>query len=147
MKKRYQELRRLIDALRSTSAEADTANTKYRLALLIRFPLFSERDIEAIFRYPYPRRWRLPTPPWPCSPGVSRRRPPPSTATSSPARPRNPGNSRTSCRAHGETLWLHYAMIPSPYCVGTLPREEPRCRTRNRSIRRTSIPSVPPHGC
>lgn len=56
MKKRYQELRRLIDDLRSASAEADTANGKYRLALLIRFPLFSERDIDVIFRYPYPRR-------------------------------------------------------------------------------------------
>ena len=56
MKKRYQELRHLIDKLRSTSAEADTANAKYRQALLIRFPLFSERDVEAIFRYPYPRR-------------------------------------------------------------------------------------------
>ena len=56
MKKRYQALRRLIDDLRSASAEADTANGKYRLALLIRFPLFSERDIDVIFRYPYPRR-------------------------------------------------------------------------------------------
>lgn len=56
MKKRYQELRRLIDELRTASAEADTANGKYRLALLIRFPLFSERDLGVIFRYPYPRR-------------------------------------------------------------------------------------------
>ncbi len=56
MKKRYQELRRLIDELRAASAEADTANEKYRLALLIRFPLLSERDLEVIFRYPYPRR-------------------------------------------------------------------------------------------
>lgn len=55
MKKRYQELRRLIDELRSASAEADTANGKYRLALLIRFPLFSAQEIEVIFRYPYPR--------------------------------------------------------------------------------------------
>jgi hypothetical protein len=56
MKKRYRELRRLIDELRTASAEADTANGKYRVALLIRFPLFSERDLEVIFRYPYPRR-------------------------------------------------------------------------------------------
>lgn len=56
MKKRYQELRRLIDQLRTASAEADTANEKYRLALLIRFPLFTEREIDVIFRYPYPRR-------------------------------------------------------------------------------------------
>ena len=56
MKKRYQELRRLIDELRTACAEADTANGKYRLALLIRFPLFSERDLKVIFRYPYPRR-------------------------------------------------------------------------------------------
>jgi len=56
MKRRYHELRRLIDELRTASAEADTANTKYRLALLIRFPLFSERDVEVIFHYPYPRR-------------------------------------------------------------------------------------------
>lgn len=56
VKNRYQELRRLIDELRTASAEADTANGKFRLALLIRFPLLSERDIEVIFRYPYPRR-------------------------------------------------------------------------------------------
>jgi hypothetical protein len=56
MKKRYQELRRLIDELRTAAAEADTADKKYRQALLIRFPLFSERDLEVIFRYPYPRR-------------------------------------------------------------------------------------------
>jgi hypothetical protein len=56
MKKRYQELRRLIDELRSASAEADTEDGRYRLALLIRFPLFSEGDLEVIFRYPYPRR-------------------------------------------------------------------------------------------
>jgi len=56
MKQRYQELRRLIDELRAAAAEADTANPKYRLALLIRFPLFSEQEIDLIFRYPYPRR-------------------------------------------------------------------------------------------
>ncbi len=56
MKKRYQELRRLIDELRTAAAEAETSSREYRLALLIRFPLFSERDIQVIFRYPYPRR-------------------------------------------------------------------------------------------
>jgi hypothetical protein len=56
IKKRYQELRGLIDELRTAAAEVDTADRKYRLALLIRFPLFSEEDIDLIFRYPYPRR-------------------------------------------------------------------------------------------
>lgn len=56
IKKRYHELQRLIDELRTVAAEADTAIPKYRLALLIRFPLFSEQDIEIIFRFPYPRR-------------------------------------------------------------------------------------------
>jgi hypothetical protein len=56
IKKRYHELQRLIDELRTVAAEADTDNPKYRLALLIRFPLFSEQDIEIIFRFPYPRR-------------------------------------------------------------------------------------------
>jgi hypothetical protein len=56
IKKRYDELQRLIDELRTAAAEADTENPKYRLALLIRFPLFTERDIEVIFRFPYPRR-------------------------------------------------------------------------------------------
>ncbi len=56
MKKRYQELRRLIDELRTASAETDTANEKCRLALLIRSPLFTEREIDVIFRYPYARR-------------------------------------------------------------------------------------------
>jgi hypothetical protein len=56
MKRRYQELRRLIDELRTAAAEADTKNRQYRLALLIRFPLFSERDIDVIFRFSYPRR-------------------------------------------------------------------------------------------
>jgi hypothetical protein len=56
MKKRYQELQHLIDELRTAAGDADTADPMYRLALLIRFPLFSEQDIDLIFRYPYPRR-------------------------------------------------------------------------------------------
>jgi hypothetical protein len=56
MKRRYQELRRLIDELRTVAADTDTANREYRLALLIRFPLFSEGEIDVIFRFPYPRR-------------------------------------------------------------------------------------------
>lgn len=56
IKRRYQELRSLIDELRTAAAEGDTADPKCRLALLIRFPLFSEQEINLIFRYPYPRR-------------------------------------------------------------------------------------------
>jgi hypothetical protein len=56
MKKRYQELQRLIDELRTAASDADTTEPRCRLALLIRFPLFSEQEIDLIFRYPYPRR-------------------------------------------------------------------------------------------
>ena len=56
IKKRYKELQGLIDELRTLAAEADTENPKYRLALLIRFPLFSEQEIDVIFGFPYRRR-------------------------------------------------------------------------------------------
>ena len=56
MKKRYQELRHLIDELRTAPGDADTTDPRYRLALLIRFPLFSEQELDLISRYPYPRR-------------------------------------------------------------------------------------------
>jgi hypothetical protein len=56
IKKRYQELQRLIDELRAAAGDADTAEPRCRLALLIRFPLFSVQEIDLIFRYPYPRR-------------------------------------------------------------------------------------------
>ncbi len=56
IKKRYHELQRLIDELRTAAAEVDTTDPKYRLAFLIRFPLFSEQEIDVIFRFPYPRR-------------------------------------------------------------------------------------------
>ena len=56
MRKRYTELRDLIDELRTAAAEGNPGNPAYRLALLIRFPLFSKHDIDVIFRFPYPRR-------------------------------------------------------------------------------------------
>jgi hypothetical protein len=56
MRTRYQELRDLIDELRAAAADGDPGNPAYRLALLIRFPLFSKHDIDVIFRFPYPRR-------------------------------------------------------------------------------------------
>src|SRR5216684_3254388 len=56
MRRRYTELRDLIDELRTAAAEGDPGNPGYRLALLIRFPLFTKRDIDVIFRFPYPRR-------------------------------------------------------------------------------------------
>jgi hypothetical protein len=56
IKRRYQELRRLIDELRTGAVDADTENREYRLALLILFPLFSEGEMDVIFRFPYPRR-------------------------------------------------------------------------------------------
>jgi hypothetical protein len=55
MKRRYTELRSLIDELRTAAADGDPDNPKYRLALLIRFPLFTEEEIDLVFRYPYPR--------------------------------------------------------------------------------------------
>lgn len=56
MKRRYRELQRVIDELRTAAGDADTTDPRYRLALLIRFPFFSEQEIDLIFRYPYPRR-------------------------------------------------------------------------------------------
>ncbi len=56
MRARYKELRSLVDELRTAAAEGDPDNPTYRLALLIRFPLFSQHDIDVIFRLPYPRR-------------------------------------------------------------------------------------------
>ena len=57
MKKRYQELQHLIDELRTAAGDTDTTDdSSYRFALLIRFPLLSEQEIDLIFRYPYPRR-------------------------------------------------------------------------------------------
>ena len=56
MRARHKELRRLIDELRTAAADGDPDNPTYRLALLIRFPLFSKHDIDVIFRVPYPRR-------------------------------------------------------------------------------------------
>jgi len=56
MRTRYEELRSLIDELRTAAADGDSNDPNYRLALLIRFPLFSTHDIDMIFRLPYPRR-------------------------------------------------------------------------------------------
>jgi hypothetical protein len=56
MRKRYKELRGLIDELRTASLEGDPDDPRYRLALLIRFPLLTEDDIGMIFHLPYPRR-------------------------------------------------------------------------------------------
>jgi hypothetical protein len=55
IKKRYKELQSLIDELRTAAAEVDATDPKYRLAFLIRFPLFSEQEIDVIFGFPYPR--------------------------------------------------------------------------------------------
>jgi len=56
IKRRYQELRGLIAELRTVAAEVDTTEPKYWLALLIRFPLFSEQEIDMISRSRYRRR-------------------------------------------------------------------------------------------
>ncbi len=56
IKKRYNELQSLIDELRTAATEGDATDPKYRVAFLIRFPLFSEQEIDVIFAFPYPRR-------------------------------------------------------------------------------------------
>jgi hypothetical protein len=55
MRKRYKELQALIDELRTAAAEGDPGDAKCRLALLIRFPLFTEPELDLVFRFPYPR--------------------------------------------------------------------------------------------
>jgi len=74
MKKRYQELQRFIDELRTAAGDADTPDPRCRLALLIRFPLVSEQEIAAI-----PTRVAVPPPmpPWPYLPDASTRSPTP----------------------------------------------------------------------
>lgn len=56
LRKRYDELRALLDDLRDAAAMGDGADPRYRLALLIRFPLLTEEEMEIAFAHPYGRR-------------------------------------------------------------------------------------------
>ena len=54
MRKRYDELRALIDELRQ--ATGDTEDETSVRALLILFPLLTEAELPLILSYPYPRQ-------------------------------------------------------------------------------------------
>jgi hypothetical protein len=50
----YEELRTVIDEVRS--AERDASGEQYRRAIFIKFPFFTDKEMETIYSYPYPRR-------------------------------------------------------------------------------------------
>jgi hypothetical protein len=56
LRRRYDELRGLIDELQTAAGDSDTQEEESSRALLILFPLLNEAELPIIFSYPYPRR-------------------------------------------------------------------------------------------
>ena len=56
LRKRYDELRALLDEVRDAGKLGEETDPQYRLALLIRFPLLTEEEIEIASSHPYKRR-------------------------------------------------------------------------------------------
>ncbi len=56
LRRRYNELRELLDELRDAGNRGGETDPRYRLALLIRFPLLTEEEMELVFAHPYHRR-------------------------------------------------------------------------------------------
>ena len=56
LRKRYDELRALLDDIREAGKLGEETDPRYRLALLIRFPLLTEEEIEITFSHPHKRR-------------------------------------------------------------------------------------------
>ncbi len=56
LRRRYDELRALLGEIRDASSLGNETDPRYRLALLIRFPLLTEDEIELAFSHPYRRR-------------------------------------------------------------------------------------------